>query len=108
MSCFKSGEAIPLEYNFAGLNAISFEKGCYIGQELIARTHHRGVIRKRLMPLIFEDENGQGMDCALNSKVFHVYFVRLIIPTLLFRTRAGCCSRLRCRGQGVWQENRYS
>ncbi|KAL5651175.1 hypothetical protein ACJX0J_036633, partial [Zea mays] len=53
------GEAIPLEYNLAGLNAISFEKGCYIGQELIARTHHRGVIRKRLMPMKFVDGNGQ-------------------------------------------------
>ncbi|EMS56627.1 hypothetical protein TRIUR3_20250 [Triticum urartu] len=51
------GEAIPLEYNLAGLNAISFDKGCYIGQELIARTHHRGVIRKRLIPLKFVDEN---------------------------------------------------
>ncbi|KAL9268078.1 putative transferase, mitochondrial [Drosera capensis] len=47
------GEAMPLEYNLAGLNAISFDKGCYVGQELIARTHHRGVIRKRLLPIIF-------------------------------------------------------
>ena len=61
LSSFYSGEAIPLEYNLAGLNAISFEKGCYIGQELIARTHHRGVIRKRLMPMKFVDEKGQGI-----------------------------------------------
>ncbi|GKU95461.1 hypothetical protein SLEP1_g8817 [Rubroshorea leprosula] len=53
------GEAIPLEYNFVGLNAISFDKGCYVGQELIARTHHRGVIRKRLLPLKFLDNNGK-------------------------------------------------
>ncbi|CAN8246397.1 unnamed protein product [Cochlearia groenlandica] len=53
------GEAIPLEYNFVGLNAISFDKGCYVGQELIARTHHRGIIRKRLMPLRFVDNNGK-------------------------------------------------
>ncbi|RLN11533.1 putative transferase [Panicum miliaceum] len=59
------GEAIPLEYNLAGLNAISFEKGCYIGQELIARTHHRGVIRKRLMPMKFVDENGQELEQAV-------------------------------------------
>ncbi|GKA02218.1 putative transferase, mitochondrial [Tanacetum coccineum] len=52
------GEAIPLEYNLAGLNAISFDKGCYIGQELIARSHHRGVIRKRLLPLKFLNESG--------------------------------------------------
>lgn len=55
-----SGEAMPLEYNFAGLNAISFDKGCYVGQELIARTHHRGVIRKRLLPLRFLNDNGNG------------------------------------------------
>jgi len=61
LSSFYSGEAIPLEYNLAGLNAISFDKGCYIGQELIARTHHRGVIRKRLMPMKFVDEKGQGI-----------------------------------------------
>ena len=36
---------LPLECNLAGLNAVSFEKGCYVGQELTARTHHRGVVR---------------------------------------------------------------
>ncbi|XP_071702916.1 putative transferase At4g12130, mitochondrial [Rutidosis leptorrhynchoides] len=51
-------EAIPLEYNLAGLNAISFDKGCYVGQELIACSHHRGVIRKRLLPLNFQNESG--------------------------------------------------
>ncbi|XP_022737048.1 putative transferase At4g12130, mitochondrial [Durio zibethinus] len=56
------GEAIPLEYNFTGLNGISFDKGCYVGQELIARTHHRGVIRKRLLPLKFLDNNGKEVE----------------------------------------------
>ncbi|KAK3264749.1 hypothetical protein CYMTET_26530 [Cymbomonas tetramitiformis] len=50
-----SGEALPLECNLAGLNAISFTKGCYLGQELTARTHFRGVIRKRIMPVTLED-----------------------------------------------------
>ncbi|KAI3727521.1 hypothetical protein L6452_16137 [Arctium lappa] len=56
------GEAIPLEYNLAGLNAISFDKGCYVGQELIARSHHRGVIRKRLLPLKFLNESGKEVE----------------------------------------------
>ncbi|KAI4370380.1 hypothetical protein MLD38_018738 [Melastoma candidum] len=56
------GEAIPLEYNLEGLNAISFDKGCYVGQELIARTHHRGVIRKRLVPLMFLDNQGKEVE----------------------------------------------
>lgn len=56
-----TGHAIPLEYNLDGLNAISFTKGCYVGQELIARSHFRGVIRKRLMPV----EIAGGMSAAI-------------------------------------------
>ncbi|KAL5728083.1 hypothetical protein ACHQM5_001206 [Ranunculus cassubicifolius] len=56
------GEAIPLEYNLVGLNAISFDKGCYVGQEFVARTHHRGIIRKRLVPLKFVNDSGEEME----------------------------------------------
>ena len=45
---------LPLECNLAGLGAVSFDKGCYVGQELTARTHHRGVVRKRIVPVAFE------------------------------------------------------
>ncbi len=38
-------------------NAISYNKGCYIGQEVIARIHFRGKVAKQLKGLIFEDEN---------------------------------------------------
>lgn len=37
--------------------AVSFNKGCYIGQEIIARIHFRGHVAKQLSGLIFEDEN---------------------------------------------------
>lgn len=37
-----------LESNFEELNAVDFAKGCYVGQELTARTKYRGTIRRRL------------------------------------------------------------
>jgi len=37
--------------------AVSFTKGCYIGQEIIARIHFRGHVAKQLTGLIFENEN---------------------------------------------------
>lgn len=47
------GTSFPLECNCDYLHGVSFHKGCYLGQELTARTYHTGVIRKRLMPLTF-------------------------------------------------------
>lgn len=44
-------KAILLENGFAEMDAISWDKGCYLGQELTARTHYRGLVRKRLLPL---------------------------------------------------------
>lgn len=41
-------KGFPLESGLDQLNAIDFTKGCYVGQELTARTHYRGTIRKRL------------------------------------------------------------
>lgn len=37
--------------------AVNFNKGCYIGQEIIARIHFRGHVAKKLMGLVFDDEN---------------------------------------------------
>ena len=47
-------KAFPLEYGFDSLGAVSYEKGCYIGQELTARTHNRGKVKKALYRVRFE------------------------------------------------------
>jgi len=44
-----------LECNQESLNAVSFTKGCYLGQELTARSQYTGTIRKRILPLILLD-----------------------------------------------------
>lgn len=46
-----AGRTIPLEFGFAELNAIDFAKGCYTGQESIARTKNRTPVRRRLLPI---------------------------------------------------------
>jgi folate-binding protein YgfZ len=49
-------KAILLENGFDELNAIDWDKGCYMGQELTARTRYRGLVRKRLMPVAIEGQ----------------------------------------------------
>eukprot|EP01130_Rhizamoeba_saxonica_P009459 TRINITY_DN3849_c0_g1_i2.p1 TRINITY_DN3849_c0_g1~~TRINITY_DN3849_c0_g1_i2.p1 ORF type:complete len:275 (+),score=39.65 TRINITY_DN3849_c0_g1_i2:78-902(+) len=38
---------MPLEANLVEIGGLDLDKGCYIGQELVARTHFQGQIRKR-------------------------------------------------------------
>ena len=45
------GSGILLDHNLHLLNAISWTKGCYMGQELTARTHYRALIKKSLLPV---------------------------------------------------------
>jgi folate-binding protein YgfZ len=47
-------KSILLESGFDELNGVDWQKGCYIGQELTARTKYRGLIKKRLMPVRIE------------------------------------------------------
>jgi folate-binding protein YgfZ len=47
-------KALLLESGFAELHGVDFKKGCYIGQELTARTHYRALIKKRLLPVTIE------------------------------------------------------
>ena len=49
-------DLFPLNLNFQHLNSISFNKGCYIGQELTQRTYHTGVIRKVAMPFVITEK----------------------------------------------------
>ena len=48
------GRATLMECGFEALNGVDFEKGCYVGQELTARTKHRGLVRRQLAPVALE------------------------------------------------------
>ncbi len=47
-------KAIPLENRLDALNAVSWTKGCYMGQELTARTKYRALIKKKLFPVTLD------------------------------------------------------
>jgi len=47
----ESEKTVLLEAGFERLNGVSWTKGCYMGQELTARTRYRGLIKRRLVPV---------------------------------------------------------
>ncbi|MBR0650655.1 folate-binding protein YgfZ [Roseomonas terrae] len=44
-------KSVLLEGGFDELNGVSWSKGCYMGQELTARTRYRGLLKRRLVPV---------------------------------------------------------
>ena len=44
-----SGKFLPQMLALDQLGAVSFTKGCYLGQEVVARAQHRGAVKRRLM-----------------------------------------------------------
>ncbi|KAF9994939.1 ccr4 associated factor [Entomortierella chlamydospora] len=54
---FIAGTSLPLECNIDYMNGVDFRKGCYVGQELTIRTYHKGIIRKRVVPVQYYKPN---------------------------------------------------
>jgi hypothetical protein len=48
---FSYGDAFPHETDMDQLGGIDFEKGCYVGQEVVSRMEHRGTARTRAVPV---------------------------------------------------------
>lgn len=60
---FESEQTLALEADMDLLHGVSWKKGCYMGQELTARTHYRGLVKRRLLPValsggMFPEEGG--------------------------------------------------
>ncbi len=49
-------DTLPQEANLDDLDAISYSKGCYVGQEIVARIHFRGHVNKMLRRVTFDGE----------------------------------------------------
>lgn len=48
------GDTYPHEALFDQLGGVSFKKGCFVGQEVVARTQNRSMARKRIVPVVAE------------------------------------------------------
>ncbi|KJC58595.1 folate-binding protein [Bradyrhizobium sp. LTSPM299] len=51
---FTYGDAFPHETNMDRLNGVDFDKGCYVGQEVVSRMQHRGTARTRTVKIILD------------------------------------------------------
>lgn len=57
------GDSYPHEANFDLLNGVSFKKGCFVGQEVVARMQNKTVVRKRVVGI-----SGTGLSAGVDVK----------------------------------------
>ena len=50
---FVYGDAFPHEADMDQLHGVDFQKGCFVGQEVVSRMEHRGSARTRVVPVAF-------------------------------------------------------
>ena len=52
------GAYLPQDLNYDLNGTVSFTKGCYTGQEIVARLHYRGTPKRRLYRAVIDDTGG--------------------------------------------------
>jgi len=52
---FTYGDAFPHETDMDQLGGVDFDKGCYVGQEVVSRMEHRGTARTRIVAARYGD-----------------------------------------------------
>lgn len=57
-----------LEYDFERINGVDFRKGCYVGQEVTARMHHKTTLKKGLRLVEISGETSPGTQITANGK----------------------------------------
>jgi folate-binding protein YgfZ len=77
-------DGIPLESNLELLHGVSFRKGCYVGQELTARTQFKGNVRKRFVPVALVPSNNHDVVEALSELAFQRFDAQDLEPLRQF------------------------
>jgi len=63
------GDAFPHEADLDLLHGVSFDKGCFVGQEVVSRMQHRANIRKRVAPIEGEAPLTSGAEVTAGTAV---------------------------------------
>ncbi|WP_342267673.1 folate-binding protein [Candidatus Tisiphia endosymbiont of Empis tessellata] len=79
--------SIPVEYGCEELNAVSYTKGCYIGQEVISRTKYQGVVRKKIFKL-YSPSPSNCLRKTVGDSRAHVLDVRSAHSPLVLRSNS--------------------
>jgi folate-binding protein YgfZ len=56
---FAYGDAFPHETDMDQFGGVDFQKGCYVGQEVVSRIEHRGTARTRAVPVRYDGPSPQ-------------------------------------------------
>lgn len=64
----QSEQFTPHMLNLDLLDALSFDKGCYTGQEIVARTHYKGATKRRTLRFAAQDEVAAGAKVQLDGR----------------------------------------
>jgi tRNA-modifying protein YgfZ len=65
---FSYGDTFPHEADMDQLAGVDFDKGCYIGQEVVSRVEHRNSARNRVVPIAFEHAPLAGLPVTAGDK----------------------------------------
>ncbi|KEC55451.1 YgfZ/GcvT domain-containing protein [Bartonella koehlerae] len=66
---YEIGKVFPHDINYDQINGLSFNKGCYIGQEVVSRMHHRRAVRRRILLVKSQHELTPGSNIEARTKV---------------------------------------
>lgn len=67
---FIYGDVFPHDINLDQMNAVGFEKGCFVGQEVVSRMKHRGTARRRIVLVSSTDELPEaGTEITVEKKI---------------------------------------
>ena len=56
------GDSYILEYGFERLHGVDFRKGCYVGQEIVARMKHKTELRKGMVRVAIDGDAAPGAE----------------------------------------------